>query len=50
MKWDKNTVYDNNLLIKKIKKISERLKTKVEIEKVSIIPTNSRRRISIYAI
>jgi selenophosphate synthase len=41
MKWDKNTVYDNNLLIKKIKKISERLKTKVEIEKVSIIPTNS---------
>jgi selenophosphate synthase len=41
MKWDKNTVYDNNLLIKKIKKISERLKTKVEIEKISIIPTNS---------
>ncbi len=41
MKWDKNTVYDNNLLIKKLKKISERLKTKVEIEKVSIIPTNS---------
>jgi selenophosphate synthase len=28
-------------LIKKLKKISERLKTKVEIEKVSIIPTNS---------
>jgi selenophosphate synthase len=42
MKWDKKIVYDNNFLIKKIKEISEQLKTKIEIEKISIIPTNSR--------
>ncbi|MBA3749643.1 MAG: hypothetical protein H0X03_01870 [Nitrosopumilus sp.] len=42
MKWDKNIVYDNNLLIKKIKGISEQLTTKVEIERISIIPTNSK--------
>jgi selenophosphate synthase len=42
IKWDKKIVYDNNLLIKKIKKISEQLKTKIEIEKISIIPTNTR--------
>ena len=42
MKWDKNTVYDNSLLIKKIKRISEQLKAKIEIERISIIPTNSK--------
>jgi selenophosphate synthase len=42
MKWDKNIVYDNTLLIEKIKKISESLKTKIEIERISIIPTNSK--------
>lgn len=42
MKWDKNTVYDNSLLIKKFKRISEQLKAKIEIERISIIPTNSK--------
>jgi selenophosphate synthase len=41
MKLDKNIVYDNNLLIKKINKMSEQLKTKMEVDKISIIPTNS---------
>jgi selenophosphate synthase len=41
VKWDKNIVYDNNLLVNRIKKISGQLTTKVEIEKISIIPTNS---------
>jgi selenophosphate synthase len=41
MKLDKNIVYDNNLLIKKINKMSEQLKTKIEVDKISIIPTNS---------
>lgn len=42
MKWDKNVVYDNTMLIKKIKRISEQLKTKIEIERISIIPTSSK--------
>jgi selenophosphate synthase len=41
MKLDKNIVYDNILLIKKINKMSEQLKTKIEVDKISIIPTNS---------
>ena len=41
MKLDKNIVYDNNLLIKKINKMSEQLKAKIEVDKISIIPTNS---------
>jgi selenophosphate synthase len=42
MKLDKNIVYDNNLLIKKINKMSEQLKAKIEVDKISIIPTNSK--------
>ena len=40
MKLDKNIVYENNLFINEIKRISEQLKTKIEIDKISIIPTN----------
>ncbi|HEY0580229.1 MAG TPA: hypothetical protein VGC75_05935 [Candidatus Nitrosocosmicus sp.] len=42
MKLNKNIVYDNNLLIKKINKMSEQLKSKIEVDKISIIPTNSK--------
>ncbi len=42
-KWDKQIIYDNDLLIQKIKKISEQLKTKIELEKVLMIPTNTRK-------
>ncbi len=42
LKWDKNIVYDNTVLIEKIKRIAEQLKTKIEIERISIIPTNSK--------
>ena len=41
MKWNKDIVYNKNLLIDKLKKISEQLKTKIEIEKMTIIPTNT---------
>ena len=41
MKSNKDIVYNKNLLIDKLKKISEQLKTKIEIEKMTIIPTNT---------
>ncbi len=43
MKLDKNTVGDIDLLTNKIKKISESFKSKIEIDKISIIPTNSKK-------
>lgn len=42
IKLDKDTVYNDDLLIKRLKKVSENIKTKIEIEKISIIPTNTR--------
>jgi selenophosphate synthase len=42
MKLDRDTVYSDDLLIKKLKEASDNIKTKIEIDKISIIPTNSR--------
>ena len=41
LKYDKNIVSDDNLIINEIKKISSPFDTKIEVDKVSIIPTNS---------
>ncbi len=41
LKYDKNIVSDDNLIINEIKKISSSFDTKIEVDKVSIIPTNS---------
>ena len=43
LKYDKNTVNDDNLLVNEIKKISDSFDTKIEVDKVSIIPTNSKK-------
>lgn len=43
LKYDKNIVSDNNLLISEIKKTSGSFNTKIEIDKISIIPTNSKK-------
>lgn len=42
IKYGKNTVNDDNLLTSEIKKISGSFDTKIEVDKISIIPTNSR--------
>jgi selenophosphate synthase len=41
LKYDKNIVNDDNLIISEIKKISSSFDTKIEVDKASIIPTNS---------
>jgi selenophosphate synthase len=41
MKWEKNIVNNSVSLVNEIKRISEPIKTKIEIDKASIIPTNS---------
>ena len=43
LKYDKNIVSDDNLIISEIKKISSSFDTKIEVDKVSIIPTNSKK-------
>ena len=43
LKYDKNIVNDDNLLVSEIKKISSSFDTKIEVDKVSIIPTNSKK-------
>ena len=43
LKYDKNIVNDDNLIISEIKKISSSFDTKIEVDKVSIIPTNSKK-------
>jgi len=43
LKYDKNTVNDEDLLVSEIKKISGSFDTKIEVDKVSIIPTNSKK-------
>jgi len=43
LKYDKNTVNDQDLLVNEIKKISGSFDTKIEVDKVSIIPTNSKK-------
>ncbi|HKO64400.1 MAG TPA: hypothetical protein VJU13_04305 [Candidatus Nitrosocosmicus sp.] len=43
LKYDKNTVNDDDLLVNEIKKISDSFDTKIEVDKVSIIPTNSKK-------
>lgn len=42
IKWDKNTVDDNNLLIDTLKNMSKTLENRIEVEKISIIPTNGK--------
>jgi selenophosphate synthase len=41
LKYDKNIVNDDTLIISEIKKISSSFDTKIEVDKASIIPTNS---------
>lgn len=43
LKYDKNIVKDDNLIVSEIKKISVSFDTKIEVDKVSIIPTNSKK-------
>ena len=43
LKYDKNIVNDDNLIVSEIKKISGSFDTKIEVDKVSIIPTNSKK-------
>ena len=43
LKYDKNIVNDDNLIISEIKKISSSFDTKIEVDKASIIPTNSKK-------
>ena len=43
LKYDKNIVSDDNLIVSEIKKISGSFDTKIEVDKVSIIPTNSKK-------
>ncbi len=40
-KWDKKIVCNDDLVLQKIKKVSEQLKAKIELEKVLMIPTNT---------
>ncbi len=41
LKYNKNVVYDDDLIVKEIKKISSSLDSKIEVDKLSIIPTNT---------
>ena len=46
LKYDKNVVYsddDDNLIVNEIKKISNSIGSKIEIDKLSIIPTNAKK-------
>jgi selenophosphate synthase len=40
LKYGKNVVYDDDLIVEEIKKISNSIDSKIEIDKLSIIPTN----------
>jgi selenophosphate synthase len=40
IKLNKDIIYEDDLFINEIKRISEQLKTKIEIDKISIIPSN----------
>jgi len=41
LKYNKNVVYDDDLLVEEIKKLSNLVDSKIEIDKLSIIPTNT---------
>jgi hypothetical protein len=43
LKYDKNIVNDDNQIINEIKRISSSFDTKIEVDKISIIPTNSKK-------
>lgn len=44
LKYDKKVVYDdNNLIVDEIKKIASAIDSKIEIDKLSIIPTNTKK-------
>lgn len=43
LKYDKKVVYDDDLMVEEIKKISNSIDSKIEIDKLSIIPTNAKK-------
>lgn len=43
LKYDKKVVYDDDLIVEEIKKISSSIDSKIEIDKLSIIPTNAKK-------
>ncbi|HEU5120028.1 MAG TPA: hypothetical protein VFT71_03480 [Candidatus Nitrosocosmicus sp.] len=43
LKYDKKVVYDDGLIVEEIKKISSSIDSKIEIDKLSIIPTNTKK-------
>ena len=43
LKYDKKIVYDDGLIVDEIKKISSSVDSKIEIDKLSIIPTNTKK-------
>ena len=43
LKYDKRVVYDDDIMVEEIKKISNSIDSKIEIDKLSIIPTNAKK-------
>ena len=43
LKYDKKVVYDADLILEEIKRISRSIDSKIEIDKLSIIPTNAKK-------